>query len=112
MNLLNVGMNLQRNVSHFLFLQLVCEREEQDLTTKLKAFRVRNINRIIIVHININLIRNKIDLLAEEIRGNIDMVSETKIDDTFPTSQFIVSGFDAPFRFEQKYKGVLNASPH
>ena len=45
-----------------------CESEEQDPTTKLKAFRVRNISRITIAHININSIRNKIDLLAEGVR--------------------------------------------
>ena len=37
--------------------------EEQGFITKLKVFRVRNINRIIIADININLIRNKIHLL-------------------------------------------------
>ena len=49
-----------------------CESEEQDLTIKLKSFRVRNIHRIIIAHININSIRNKIGLLAEGVRGNIN----------------------------------------
>ena len=30
------------------------------------------------------------------------MVSETKIDYTFPTSQFIISGLATPFRFDEK----------
>ena len=87
---------------------VTCESEEQDLTTKLKAFRVRNINRIIITHINLNSIRNKIDLLAEGVRENIDilMASEIKIDDTFPTSQLIISGFTTLFRFDRTDNGV------
>lgn len=44
------------------------ESEEQGFTTKLNGFRIRNINRIIIVLININSIWNKIDLLAEVVR--------------------------------------------
>ena len=39
-----------------------------------------------IAHININSIINKTDLLAEGVKGNIDIliISETKINDTFP----------------------------
>ena len=39
--------------------------------------------------------------------GNIDIliVSETNIDDTFPTSQFIFSGFTASFRFDLRDNG-------
>ena len=33
------------------------------------------------------------------------MVSETKVDDTFPTSQIIISDFAAPCRFDQTYIG-------
>ena len=63
-----------------------------------------------------NSVRNKINLLAEGVRGNIDllMASEIKTDYTFPTSQFIISGFTAPFRLDRTdnrggipvYKGV------
>ena len=36
-------------------------------------FEVRKINRFIIAHINTNSIRNKTDLLAEGVRGYIDI---------------------------------------
>ena len=60
-----------------------------------------------IAHININSIRNKTDLLAEGVKGNIDilMTSETKINDTFPTIHFITSRFVSPIRFERTYNG-------
>ena len=99
--LLNVGINPQRKVCHFT-VSAPCESEEQDLTTKLKALRVRNIYTIIITHIHINSIRSKNDLLAEKVRGNINILTilQTKFDDTFPTSQFISIGLAPPFRFD------------
>ena len=33
------------------------------------------------------------------------MVSETKLDDTFPTSQFLIKGFSTPFRNDRTSKG-------
>ena len=42
--------------------------------TKLKVFRVRNINRIIIRHININSVRYKIGLLAQ----GVSQISQNK----------------------------------
>ena len=65
-------------------------------------FRVRNINKIIIAFININSVRNKIDLLAERFKENIDifMILVTKIAKNFPTSQFIIIGFAIPFIFD------------
>ena len=61
-----------------------------DFETKLKDVRIKSLNRIIISHININSIRNKFELFAEAVMGNVDilMVTETKIGEPFPTSQF------------------------
>ena len=58
----------------------------------LKKLRLKTWNRVIIIEININSIRNKIELLSETVLGNIDilMVSQTKIDMSFPTSQFVI----------------------
>ena len=33
------------------------------------------------------------------------MISETKIDDTFPESQFLIEGFSKPFRLDRTAKG-------
>ena len=48
---------------------------------------------------NINSIRNKFDTLTYIIGNNIDiiLISEKKIDDTFPTDQFFIKGFSAPY---------------
>ena len=73
---------------------------EDNFKDTLKKSRIKNLNRVIISQINIYSIRNKIELLSEAVLGNIDilMVSETKIDMSFPTSQFVIQSFAAPFR--------------
>ena len=42
-----------------------------------------------------NSIRNKFELLVPQIASDIDplMISETKIDESFPASQFLIDGF-------------------
>ena len=43
--------------------------------------------------------------------GNVDilMVIETKIDESFPTSQFVIPGFTSPYRFDRTkdWGGIL-----
>ena len=49
-----------------------------------------NKNHIIIGHLNINSVRNKFEELVNLTSGNIDIIciSETKLDSSFPVSQF------------------------
>ena len=63
--------------------------------------------RFIIGHINKNSIRNKFEPLVSFINNNLDilMISETKIDDTFPDSQFLIKGFSVPYRLDLTAKG-------
>ena len=74
---------------------------------ELKQLRSQNPHRIIIGHVNINSIRNKFDSPVSFVGDNLDilMVSETKIDDTFPESQFLIEGFSKPFRLDRTAKG-------
>ena len=57
--------------------------------------------------ININLIRSKFVDLVKVVRGNIDilMISETKLDVSFPTSQFYINGYTSPYRLDRNDKG-------
>ena len=36
---------------------------------------------------------------------DILMVSETKLDDSFPVGQFLIAGFQQPFRFDRNKNG-------
>ena len=64
-------------------------------------------NRIVLAHLNINSLRNKLDLLADQIKGNVDVlaISETKLDDSFPTGQFKIPGYASPFRLDRNQNG-------
>ena len=73
----------------------------------LQNLRLKNVNKIIIGHININSIRNKIHLLADMIMGRVDilLISETKLDSTFPKPQFFIQGFSEPLRLDRTATG-------
>ena len=66
-----------------------------------------NLNRVILAQLNINSIQSKFDLLAEGIKGKVDvyMMSETKIDETFPSRQFFIKGFTPPYRLDWNCHG-------
>ena len=62
---------------------------------QLKSIRIKNLNKIVIGHLNINSLRNKFDFLVTQVKGSIDilMISETKTDNSFPTMQFHIEGY-------------------
>ena len=75
---------------------------QSDVKKALKNICIRNTNKLIFGHLNINSLKNKFDLLSKQVKGSIDilMVSETKLNDSFPEGQFLIEGFHSPFRFD------------
>lgn len=73
----------------------------------LKNITKSNFKKLIFAHLNINSIRNKFDALADLVKGNVDvlMVSETKFDNSFPKSQFLISGYKEPFCLDRNKNG-------
>ena len=69
----------------------------------LKNLRLKNGNRLLCAQLNKNFRRNKFDSLVDLRTNNIDILvsSETKLDQSFPTSQFHIHGFSKPYRFER-----------
>ena len=63
--------------------------------------------KLILGHLNINSIRNKFDTLKYIVENNIDILilSETKLDDSFPLAQFRLHGFSSPYRFDRNSRG-------
>ena len=61
----------------------------------------------IVAQININSTRNKFELLVPQIASNINVltISETKMDDSFPTSQFLTDGFSSSYRLDRNSNG-------
>ena len=73
----------------------------------MRSLRVKNLNKLIIRHLNINFLRNKFELLTHQIKNNIDIlvISETKLDESFPTNQFFMKGFTSTHRLGQNCNG-------
>ena len=67
---------------------------------------MKNVNRLIIGNLNINSISNKFDQLKLFAQGKIILiVTEIKLDSTFPSSQFITDGYSEPYRFDRNRNG-------
>ena len=64
-------------------------------------------NKLIFAHLNINSIRNKFGELISQVKGTVDvlMISETKIDDSFPIANFLIDGFSQPYRIDRNTTG-------
>ena len=73
----------------------------------LTNLKLRNVNRILCAQININSIRNKSDQLKSMISGKIDIlvITETKLNDSFPEAQFFLEGYTMPYRLDRSEHG-------
>ena len=79
-----------------------------DFSQSLNGLKRNNIDRIFLAHLNINSRRN--NLLTKYIGEKMDifLVSETKINQTFPTALFLISGYSTPFSvYRTNYGGGL-----
>ena len=65
-------------------------------------------NRIILGHLNVNFLRNKFESLQEQINGNVDilLISETKLDNSFPNGYFLIKGYSTSYRLDRDAQGV------
>ena len=90
------SQNLYNNISNV-----------NDVYSILNDIRVKNIHRVIISHLNINSIRNKFVALSDMVKNKIDimLISETKLDTSFPNSQFHIDGFSPPYRADRTNRG-------
>ena len=69
--------------------------KKTDCFTELKTFRFKNPKNLIMGHLNINSLRNKFESIKPIISPNFDifLLSETKLDESFPNNQFSISGY-------------------
>ena len=73
----------------------------------LSNIRKNNLNRMVIGHLNINFLAGKLEALKQLIKEKLDILvlTETKIDESFPTDQFLIDGFSPPFRLDRDKNG-------
>ena len=80
---------------------------EQNATKILRDIRVNNLHNVVVAQLNINSLRNKFQSLVEITHGNIDVLilTETKLDHTFPENQFVIPGYKKPYRLDRNKDG-------
>ena len=63
-----------------------------DAKSRLKEMKAQLSDKLILGHLNINSIQNKFEALKFITDNNIDifLISETKLDDSFSTAQFLI----------------------
>ena len=81
--------------------------EFNDAKTGLKVMKENSPNKIIVGHLNINSLRNKFEALQFIINRNLDVIllTETKLDDSFPSAQFMLKNFGIPYRLDRNSNG-------
>ena len=92
------------------FLLRIRNASNTTVTNATRALRnicIINMNRLVLGHLNINSLRTKFDFLCEQIKGSIDvfMISESKLDDSFPHGQLLIDGFNTLFTFYRNKNG-------
>ena len=73
-----------------------------DSVKTLYNLRLSYPKNVIISYINVNSIRNKLQDIDLLLNGKVDVltIAETKLDDSFPDSQFCLEGYKKPFRLD------------
>ena len=77
-----------------------------DAKVGLQEMKSKCPDKLIMGHLNINSFRNKFDALSFIDTNNVDilMIFETKLDDSFPTAQFLLHGFSTRYRLHRNSK--------
>ena len=86
-----------------------CENsfKAKDCLCVLKKTKIEYINNVIIGNVNINFLPNKFDDLKAFVTGMFDIliITETKLDNTFPVSQFHIDEYSKPYRLDRNRNG-------
>ena len=80
---------------------------QQDCISKLRNIRVKNVKNVIIGTLNINSLASKFDEFKLVVTRIFDIliITEAKLDNTFPTSKFYIEGFSMSHRLDGNRNG-------
>ena len=103
----NENSNILALSTNEAIIDMPNKTNEDSAYSMLTDIRIRIAKRIILGRLNINSIRNKFEMLADLVIKKIDilLISETKIDDSFTSSQFYIPGYSPPFRSDRSARG-------
>ena len=88
----------ESNILETLYRNLSRKNNFTSSKEELNNLRLKNLNRLTSAHWNINSVGNKFNSLSDIIENNIDilMISERKLDSSFPNGQFQIHGYSEP----------------
>ena len=97
------------SISNKSILNTNTSNEGNNENNVLKSLKLKNSNKVIIGHININSLRNKFELLTEMVRDKVDllMIFETKLDSSFPNAQFYMKSYSYRLDRNSKEGGII-----
>ena len=83
--------------------------KDHDAFSLLRKQRLDYPKNVIFGHLNINSLRNKFESISELIKGNFDifLINETKLDASFPSNQFAMSGYKFVRKDRNKFGGGI-----
>ena len=83
------------------------ENFDDDILHVVNNIKTKNLNNVVIGLLNVNSFSGKFDSFKTIISGKVDImiIVETKLDDSYPTSQFSINGYSRPFRLDRDKRG-------
>ena len=81
----------------------------ENSTDSIRKLKLSNPHKVILGHLNINSLRNKFESIAYVMQGTFDifLLSETKIDESFPDKQFCLNNYRIFRRNRNRYGGEV-----
>ena len=82
---------------------------QENPTDSIRKLKLSNPHKIILRHLNVNSLRNKFESVADVIQGKFDifLLSETKIDKSFPDKHFYLNNFRIFQKDRNRYGGGI-----
>ena len=102
-------MKVRGRESAFIIHEVNSLDNRSDIS-RMKKLSLKNPKNIFFSYLNINSVWNKYKKVPSLISENVDIfiVAETKLDSSFPTTQFIIPGLHHPFQLDiNRWSGGL-----
>ena len=96
-----------KNCETSVYIDSNVSTDDETILCQLNEIRSNNLNNVIIGLLNGNHFAGKYNDFKLIIRGNIDIMIlvETKLDNSYPTSQFLIDSYSTPFRRDRNKSG-------
>ena len=99
--------SLTLNTSEFQSENANHEHSPNSQVSSIVEERRNNSNRVLVAHLNIYSVQNKFEelkMLNDSLKAHVLAISETKIDRSYPNSQFSLHGYQM-YRKDRKKEG-------